>query len=171
MAQLSGPTGPAQPPAACHGPGWPKCRLHRPACIDWCGHQPPEAFRSLAICWLARRPRRHRLRLRRPRLAAPFARRLIRRCEAGEAAGRRQARRQSALLIHDGEDSSALRPARVDDHADPLTELAAPGGALRRQRWVHFRRQMPSRASASGLIDRGASRGSWSPRSIAEGYE
>ena len=66
---------------------------------------------------------------------------------AGEAAGGDKRGRQSAaLLIHDGEDYP-LYDLRVDDHADPLAELARLE-EVARQRWVHFRRQMPSRRRA-----------------------
>ena len=56
--------------------------------------------------------------------ALPFARRLIAAMRAGEAAGGDKRGKQSAaLLIHDGEDYP-LYDLRVDDHADPLAELA-----------------------------------------------
>ena len=59
---------------------------------------------------------------------------------AGEAAGGDKRGKQSAaLLIHDGEDYP-LYDLRVDDHADPLAELARLE-EVARQRWVHFRRQ------------------------------
>ena len=81
--------------------------------------------------------------------ALPFARRLIAAMRAGEAAGGDKRGRQSAaLLIHDGEDYP-LYDLRVDDHADPLAELARLE-EVARQRWVHFRRQMPSRDAALG---------------------
>src|SRR6202007_3354599 len=84
----------------------------------------------------------------------PFARRLLAAMRAGEAAGGDKRGRQSAaLLIHDDEDYP-LYDLRVDDHADPLAELARLE-EVARQRWVHFRRQMPRRAKPSGLTDRG----------------
>ena len=73
------------------------------------------------------------------RRALPFARRLIAAMQAGEAAGGDKRGKQSAaLLIHDGEDYP-LYDLRVDDHADPLAELARLE-EVARQRWVHFRR-------------------------------
>jgi uncharacterized Ntn-hydrolase superfamily protein len=89
--------------------------------------------------------------------------------QAGEAAGGDKRGRQSAaLLIHDGEDYP-LYDLRVDDHADPLAELARLH-AVARERFVHFRRYMPSRQSPSGLTDRGNLEALVSA-SIAEGYE
>ena len=53
----------------------------------------------------------------------PFARRLIEVLKAGEAAGGDVRGRQSAaLLVHDEQDYPLL-DLRVDDHADPLSEL------------------------------------------------
>jgi len=101
--------------------------------------------------------------------AVPFARRLVAALQAGEAAGGDKRGRQSAaLLIHDTEDYP-LYDLRVDDHADPLAELARLE-QVARERWVHFRRQMPSRARPSGLTDRGEL-DALIARSIAEGYE
>ena len=77
---------------------------------------------------------------------------------AGEAAGGDKRGKQSAaLLIHDGEDYP-LYDLRVDDHADPLAELARLE-EVARQRWVHFRRQMPSRRPAFGPHRPGRARG------------
>jgi uncharacterized Ntn-hydrolase superfamily protein len=88
---------------------------------------------------------------------------------AGEAAGGDKRGKQSAaLLIHDGEDYP-LYDLRVDDHADPLSELERLE-AVARQRWVHFRRLMPSRLAPSGLVDRSGLDGLVA-RSIAEGFE
>ena len=88
---------------------------------------------------------------------------------AGEAAGGDKRGRQSAaLLVHDGEDYP-LYNLRVDDHADPLAELARLQ-QVARERWVHFRRQMPRHAEPSGLHDRSQLE-ALVEQSIAEGYE
>ena len=71
-------------------------------------------------------------------------------------------------MIHDGEDYP-LYDLRVDDHPDPLAELARLE-EVARQRWVHFRRQMPSRDRPSGLTDRGELE-ALIARSMAESYE
>jgi uncharacterized Ntn-hydrolase superfamily protein len=88
--------------------------------------------------------------------------------QAGEAAGGDKRGRQSAaLLLHDGEDYP-LYDLRVDDHGDPLAELARLE-EVARQRWVHFRRQMPRRDNQSGILDRGELE-TRVAQSIAEGY-
>ena len=99
----------------------------------------------------------------------PLGRRLIAAMRAGEAAGGDKRGKQSAaLLIHDQEDYP-LYDLRVDDHPDPLAELARLE-TIARERWVHFRRHMPGRRTFSGLIDRDNLE-SLIAASIAEGYE
>ncbi len=83
----------------------------------------------------------------------PFAQRLIAAMRAGEAAGGDKRGKQSAaLLIHDEEEWSAL-DLRVDDHADPLAELERLE-QVSRERWVHFRKYLPSRTNPAGITDR-----------------
>ena len=138
-------------------------------CIGWCGHLAGHGF-SLAGNMLAgARVLAETRRAYEQGLGIPFARRLVAAMRAGEAAGGDKRGRQSAaLLVHDGEDYPLL-DLRVDDHADPLGELARLE-VVARERFVHFRRQMPSRAAPSGLTDR-VELDACIARSIAEGYE
>ena len=57
-----------------------------------------------------------------------------------------------AILVHDGEDY-ALVDVRVDDHPDPLAELARLLD-VNDARFAHYRRFMPSRANPSGIVGR-----------------
>jgi uncharacterized Ntn-hydrolase superfamily protein len=83
----------------------------------------------------------------------PFARRFIAALRAGEAAGGDKRGKQSAaILIHDGEEYPLL-DIRVDDHADPLAELARLE-AVSRERYIHYRTCMPSRSNPSGILGR-----------------
>lgn len=139
------------------------------ACIAWCGHlvdtgfsiagnmlSGPEVIAETAKAYTAGS-------------GIPFARRLIGALQAGEAAGGDKRGRQSAaLLIHDREEHAAL-DLRVDDHADPLTELARLE-TVARQMFVHSRRFGPSRANPAGLID-AEERAAAIRGSIEEGYE
>ena len=101
--------------------------------------------------------------------ATPFARRLIAALQAGEAAGGDSRGRQSAaLLVHDEEDYS-LVDLRVDDHANPLEELARLE-EVARSSWVHFRRILPSRQEPHGVLD-ATERDARIAASIAESYE
>jgi uncharacterized Ntn-hydrolase superfamily protein len=139
------------------------------ACIDWCGHQLRESFSVAGNMLAGPAVLAETIRTYEAGAALPFARRLIAAMLAGEAAGGDKRGKQSAaLLIHDGE-SYPLCDLRVDDHADPLAELARLE-EIARQRWLHFRRQMPSRDRPSGLTDRGEIE-ELIARSIQEGYE
>jgi uncharacterized Ntn-hydrolase superfamily protein len=138
-------------------------------CIPWCGHlaeatfsvagnmlSGPQVIQETAATYTAN-------------LDMPFARRLLAAMHAGEAAGGDKRGRQSAaLLIHDGEDHAAL-DLRVDDHTDPLAELARLEDVAR-QGFVHSRRFGPTRDNPSGIID-AADRLKAIEQSIAEGYE
>jgi uncharacterized Ntn-hydrolase superfamily protein len=89
--------------------------------------------------------------------------------KAGEAAGGDKRGKQSAaLLIHDQEDYP-LYDLRVDDHPDPLAELARLQGVAR-ERYLHFRRRMPSKAASAGNTDR-SDMEDFIAHSIAEGFE
>ncbi|MDX2203085.1 MAG: DUF1028 domain-containing protein [Hyphomicrobiaceae bacterium] len=82
----------------------------------------------------------------------PFSRRLISALQAGEAAGGDRRGRQSAsLLVHDGEEYS-LYDLRVDDHPEPVKELARLE-AVARERWVHVRKVLPSRDQPHGILN------------------
>jgi uncharacterized Ntn-hydrolase superfamily protein len=139
------------------------------ACIDWCGHRLCGSFSVAGNMLAGPAVLAETVRAYEEHEATPFARRLIHAMRAGEAAGGDKRGRQSAaLLVHDDQDYP-LYDLRVDDHADPLGELARLE-EVARQRWVHFRRQMPSRDRPSGLVDRGDIEALIS-KSIAEGYE
>lgn len=139
------------------------------ACIDWCGHQTRATFSVAGNMLAGPGVLAETIRTYEAEAGLPFARRLLAAMRAGEAAGGDKRGKQSAaLLIHDGEDYP-LYDLRVDDHADPLAELARLE-EVARQRWVHFRRQMPSRDRPSGLIDRGELE-ALIERSVGESYE
>jgi uncharacterized Ntn-hydrolase superfamily protein len=83
----------------------------------------------------------------------PFAQRLIAALAAGEAVGGDKRGRQSAaLLIHATEEYPAL-DLRVDDHPDPLAELARLE-AVSRERFVHFAKCFATRDRPGGIWDR-----------------
>ncbi len=122
-------------------------------CVDWCGHVEGRGF-SIAGNMLAGAAVLHDTAatyVANEKL--PFAQRLIAAMYAGEAAGGDKRGKQSAaLLIHGDEEWSAL-DLRVDDHTDPLSELERLE-RISRERWVHFRQFLPTRANPSGVTDR-----------------
>jgi uncharacterized Ntn-hydrolase superfamily protein len=122
-------------------------------CTDWCGHT-IAADHSVAGNMLAgERVVTETSAAYAANAALPFPRRLIAAMLAGQAAGGDKRGKQSAaLLIHSTEDYPDL-DLRVDDHADPLAELARLE-CVSRQRFVHFRRFLPSRANPAGIYVR-----------------
>lgn len=123
------------------------------ACIDWNGHIYGDGF-SIAGNMLAG-----------PRVlddtaaaylaggTLPFPRRLVAAMQAGEAAGGDKRGKQSAaLLIYCEEEWSDL-DLRVDDHAEPLAELGRLE-RVSRERWMAFRRCLPSHRDPVGITDR-----------------
>jgi uncharacterized Ntn-hydrolase superfamily protein len=122
-------------------------------CIDWCGHLESERF-SLAGNMLAGpRVLDETAAAYRAGAGLPFARRLIAALKAGETAGGDKRGKQSAALVIYSEEEWADLDLRVDDHADPLAELERLE-QVSRERFVHFRRFMPSRRNPSGVTDR-----------------
>jgi uncharacterized Ntn-hydrolase superfamily protein len=83
----------------------------------------------------------------------PFSQRLIAAMRSGEAAGGDKRGKQSAALVIYEEDEWSALDLRVDDHADPLAELERLE-QVSRERWVHFRRFLPSRKNPAGVTDR-----------------
>jgi uncharacterized Ntn-hydrolase superfamily protein len=122
-------------------------------CVGWCGAQAGETY-SLAGNMLAG-----------PAVLAataaayesgnglPFARRLIAAMQAGEAAGGDKRGRQSAALVIYGDEDWSDLDLRVDDHADPLAELARLE-RVSRERFVPFSKFLPNRHNRSGATDR-----------------
>lgn len=138
-------------------------------CVDWCGHLVRSTFSVAGNMLAGPKVIEDTAETYEANFALPFARRLIAAMDAGEAAGGDQRGKQStALLIHDGEDYPLL-DLRVDDHVDPLTELARLEGVAR-ERWLHFRRLMPSREHPAGVTNRSDLEEEIS-KSLAEGYE
>ena len=122
-------------------------------CVEWCGHLVRDTF-SVAGNMLAGPQVIERT-------ADVFAasghlslpRRFLAALEAGEeAGGDKRGRQSAAMLIHDEEEYPYL-DIRVDDHPDPIAELARLE-EVSRGRFLHYRKFMPSRASPFGVTDR-----------------
>jgi uncharacterized Ntn-hydrolase superfamily protein len=134
------------------GSGQVACHTGRD-CVDWCGHIEGQGFSiagnmlagarvldDTAKAWLGG----ERL---------PFAQRLIAAMHAGEAAGGDKRGKQSAALLIYGEEDWSHLDLRVDDHIDPLAELERLE-QVSRERWVHFRKYLPTRTNPAGITDR-----------------
>jgi uncharacterized Ntn-hydrolase superfamily protein len=122
-------------------------------CVDWCGHVEGCGYSIAGNMLVGARVLDNTAAAYIANDALPFAQRLIAAMRAGEAAGGDKRGKQSAaLVIHGDEEWSAL-DLRVDDHADPLSELDRLE-QVSRERWVHFRQFLPTRANPVGVTDR-----------------
>lgn len=123
------------------------------SCVDWCGHVLGEGFSVAGNMLAGPRVIDETAAAYRANADRPFADRLIRALEAGQAAGGDKRGKQSAaLIIHTTEDYPAL-DLRVDDHAEPLVELRRLYSVSREifRPMLHF---LPTRADPSGIYDR-----------------
>jgi uncharacterized Ntn-hydrolase superfamily protein len=122
-------------------------------CVGWCGHLAGDGFSIAGNMLAGGAVLEDTAKAYVANAALPFAQRLLAAMHAGEAAGGDKRGKQSAaLLIHDEEEWSAL-DLRVDDHTDPLAELERLE-RVSRERWVHFRKFMPTRKNPAGITDR-----------------
>jgi uncharacterized Ntn-hydrolase superfamily protein len=122
-------------------------------CVDWCGHLKGEGFSIAGNMLAGTAVLDDTASAYQANATLPFAQRLIAAMRAGEAAGGDKRGKQSAaLLIHGSEDWSDL-DLRVDDHTDPLVELERLE-QVSRERWVHFRKFLPTRNNPAGITDR-----------------
>jgi uncharacterized Ntn-hydrolase superfamily protein len=122
-------------------------------CVAWCGHLEGEGFSIAGNMLSGAAVLNETAKAYLANESLPFPQRLIAAMQAGEAAGGDKRGKQSAaLLIHGEEEWSAL-DLRVDDHADPLAELVRLE-AVSRERWVHFRKFLPTRKNPAGVTDR-----------------
>ena len=122
-------------------------------CVGWCGHLEGDGFSIAGNMLAGGRVLEDTARAYAEHQHLPFARRLIAATRAGEdAGGDKRGRQSAALLIHEAEEWSAL-DLRVDDHPDPLAELARLE-QVSRERWVHFRPFLPTRRNPAGITDR-----------------
>jgi uncharacterized Ntn-hydrolase superfamily protein len=122
-------------------------------CVDWCGHRTGDGFSIAGNMLTGADVLDETAKAYVASDSLPFPRRLIAALRAGEAAGGDKRGKQSAaLLIHDREEWPAL-DLRVDDHADPLSELERLE-RVSHERWVNFRNFLPTRQNRAGTTDR-----------------
>jgi uncharacterized Ntn-hydrolase superfamily protein len=122
-------------------------------CVPWCGHLIRDTFSVAGNMLAGPEVIEETAATYANSMHLPFARRLLAALRAGEAAGGDKRGKQSAaMLIHDSEEYPYL-DIRVDDHADPLGELARLE-EVSRGRYLHYRKFMPSRANPAGVTDR-----------------
>ena len=125
------------------------------ACIDWRGHLAGDAMSVAGNMLAGARVIEATAAAYETNAALAFPRRLIAAMHAGEAAGGDKRGKQSAALVICGDEEWPDLDLRVDDHADPLVELARLE-QVSGERFVHFTRLLPTRRDRIGVIDRGA---------------
>ncbi len=122
-------------------------------CVPWCGHLIRDTFSVAGNMLAGPAVIEETARVFAEQARLPFARRMIVALQAGEAAGGDKRGKQSAAIrIHDSEEYS-LFDLRVDDHADPLAELARLE-QVAHVRYLHYRKMMPRRDNPAGVTDR-----------------
>lgn len=122
-------------------------------CIDWCGHINGDGYSIAGNMLAGGRVLDDTAAAFEANASLPFARRLIAAMKAGEAAGGDKRGKQSAALLIYGEEDWSDLDLRVDDHTDPLAELARLE-QVSRERWVHFRQFLPNKRNPAGVTDR-----------------
>jgi uncharacterized Ntn-hydrolase superfamily protein len=122
-------------------------------CIDWCGSVSapnvsvagnmlagPEVVAATMASWQGNR-------------GMPIVERLIAAMQAGEDAGGDKRGRQSIALRIQGPEVFPRLDLRVDDHEDPIRELARLYGVAK-DRFIPFSTGMPRAGRPFGLLDR-----------------
>jgi uncharacterized Ntn-hydrolase superfamily protein len=122
-------------------------------CVDWCGHIEGDGFSIAGNMLAGARVLDDTAGAYSEHRTLPFAQRLIAAMVAGEAAGGDKRGKQSAALLIYGEEEWSDLDLRVDDHIDPLAELARLEH-VSRERWVHFKQFLPRRNNPAGITDR-----------------
>jgi uncharacterized Ntn-hydrolase superfamily protein len=122
-------------------------------CVAWCGHIEGDGFSIAGNMLVGASVLDDTAKAYVEGERLPFAQRLIAAMHAGEAAGGDKRGRQSAALVIYGDEEWSALDLRVDDHADPLAELERLE-QVSRERWVHFRKYLPSRKNPAGVTDR-----------------
>ena len=124
-------------------------------CVPWCGHWIGEDMSVAGNMLAGPQVVSETVRFFRENASMPLPRRLIGAMKAGEkVGGDKRGKQSAALLIYGNQDYSEL-DLRVDDHIEPLLELARLE-SVSRERWTHFRDFIPTRENPAGIFDRAA---------------
>ena len=123
------------------------------ACIAWCGHRAGDGYSVAGNMLAGPEVLDETAATYEAQAHLPFAERLLAALAAGEeAGGDKRGKQAAALLIHTTEEYPFL-DLRVDDHAEPMLELARLYEASL-ERFQPFLACVPSRARPAGVTDR-----------------
>jgi uncharacterized Ntn-hydrolase superfamily protein len=122
-------------------------------CVPWAGHIIREHFSVAGNMLAGPEVVEETARVFAAEASTPFARRFLAALQAGQkAGGDKRGKQSAAILIHDDEEYARI-DIRVDDHPEPLDELARLE-AVSRQRYIHYRTCMPRAGNPSGILGR-----------------
>lgn len=122
-------------------------------CVPWCGHWTGDDMSVAGNMLAGPGVVSETVRVLRERTDLALPRRLIAAMRAGEAAGGDKRGKQSAALVIYGDQEYSELDLRVDDHIEPLLELARLE-AVSHERWTHFRAFTATRENPAGIFDR-----------------
>jgi uncharacterized Ntn-hydrolase superfamily protein len=122
-------------------------------CVDWAGNAMGQDCSCAGNMLSGPRVVSETVRVFEAATSLPMARRLIAAMQAGDAAGGDKRGKQSAALVIVSTEEYADLDLRVDDHVDPLTELARLE-EVSRERWVYYRKFLPRAGNPVGETDR-----------------
>ena len=122
-------------------------------CVPWCGHWIGEDMSVAGNMLAGPQVIAETARFFRENPSMPLPRRLIGAMKAGEKVGGDKRGKQSAALVIFGNQEYSELDLRVDDHVEPLLELARLE-SVSREHWTHFRDFVPTRESPAGMFDR-----------------
>ena len=122
-------------------------------CVDWAGNAMGQDCSCAGNMLSGPRVVSETVRVFEAATSLPMARRLIAAMQAGEAAGGDKRGKQSAALVIVSTEEYADLDLRVDDHVDPLTELARLE-EVSRERWAYYRKFLPRAGNPVGETDR-----------------
>jgi uncharacterized Ntn-hydrolase superfamily protein len=122
------------------------------ACIGWAGHIARDHFSAAGNMLAGPKVLDDTAQAYQQNAAMPLAKRMIAALQAGEAAGGDRRGRQSAALLIVGEHEWPALDLRVDDHTDPLRELARLE-LVSHDEWLGFCRFIPTRTNPAGVTD------------------
>jgi uncharacterized Ntn-hydrolase superfamily protein len=134
-------------------------------CVEWCGHQTGREFSVAGNMLSGAKVVAASYEAFAEGEGKPFPERLLAALQAGEAAGGDKRGKQSAAMMVMSNDIIADVNLRVDDHADPLPEIARLLAIWRRD--VEPRRHWyPSFANPSGVTDLDLMESEWRKRGL-----
>jgi uncharacterized Ntn-hydrolase superfamily protein len=122
-------------------------------CVPWAGHIIRDHFSVAGNMLAGPEVIEETARVFAAQSSMPFARRFIAALQAGQkAGGDKRGKQSAAMLIHDEQEYARI-DIRVDDHKEPLDELARLE-AVSRERYIHYRACMPSASNPFGILGR-----------------